>query len=305
MPEKKKLKGMFVLSVLAIVLVSGCLGPPDGRTAGAGVVITAFDSDFATVDSGQRVSFDVRIENTGARPAENVVAKISGIDPALWQINPSASNLGRIVPVDIEQNTPGGAKTARFKAVAQNLQRGSEFTFHPRALVEYDYTTKIIKSIELVDLDELRRLKLQGRGLNVGTVSTTGGPLSVEIRAADIATSGNDDTFSLSVEITNTQWEQGGTIVDRNHGDDRDFPVEMRLRLPSQLSLTDSGAAFDECRTGAADLWRGKSAQITCEVRAGSNPNPGSRTTVLVEIELVYRYRAEKETSIRVIGKGQ
>lgn len=296
---------MLILPILAIVLISGCLGPSDKATPGAGVVINAFDSDFDTVDSGQRVSFDVRVENTGRRPAENVIAKISGIDPALWQLSPSAAPLGRLVPVDIEQNTPGGAKTARFKGVAQNLQRGSEFTFHPRALVEYDYTTKIVKSIELVDLDELRRLKLQGRGLNVGTKDTTGGPLSVEIKAADIATSGNDDTFSLSIEITNTQWEQGGTLVDSNPGDDRDFPVQMRLRLPSQLSLTNSGAAFDECTSGAVDLWRGKSAQITCEVRAGSNPNPGSRTTVLVEIELSYKYRAEKEASIRVLGKGQ
>ena len=75
---------LLVLPVLAVVLMSGCVSGPAAGALGPGVVITDFKPDFTTVNSGDSVKLQLKLQNQGEVRAENAVAQIAGIDLSEW-----------------------------------------------------------------------------------------------------------------------------------------------------------------------------------------------------------------------------
>jgi len=303
---------LLILPVLAVILVSGCVGPT-GAAIGAGFVITDWKPDFPQVNSNERVRLQLRAQNQGQIRAENIEAEITGIDVTEWGTFmgfTQRKQLGSALPADVTTGTPGAVLTTTWDLEAPELAKGVEFTYNPIIKLAYDYKTTSQKPITIVDVDELRRLMQQGKSLPSQPATYSAGPLRVEIQTGDYVKTSDElgriyDIFPLYVKITNTQWEQGGTLVPRSLTFTRtaDYPVEMSITPPSGTSFVYSGRLGENCgQKLTLDLWQGKEAEITCELEVTSPPT--YREEKLISVDLEYRYQTEATTQIKVVGTG-
>ena len=303
------MKYLVFLSILsAVVLVSGCTDT--GVAFGNGVVITGFESDMGTmaVESRDEVSLLLRVQNQGEVDAYDVEARLIGIDLNEWNAYFGSSerqDLNNLLAADPVTNTEGQTKTAQWDLEAPDLPAGTDFTYEPVVRVFYDYQTKANKPVTLVDVDELKRIIQQGRSIPGEATQSSAGPLSVEIRTGDfVKTQNYDDPFPLNIFITNLMWESGGSVVEGAglggfYYEDYQYPVRVKITLPDGMSLEGTGQG---CSTSGEtiNLWKGKSAELTCEVRI-TNP-PEYRVDKLIQVELDYRYFIDASTTIKVIG---
>jgi len=290
------LKLALVLPLLAVLLMSGCVGQ-GGVTVGDGVNINDFSVDFSSIDSGEKVTLYLKVSNSGTTEAENVKVELAGIDPREWRGKTSES-LGSLLPVDPQSKTPGETQTRLFELNAPSLARGLQVTYEPIAYVSYDYKATAVKAVTLVDIDELRRMVQQGKGPSVKSVSSTGGPIAVEIQAGEFVKTGSSseayNRFPLYITLTNNKWESGGTVIPKTGASGDDYPVDVTIELPSKLSASD-------CKLhDTINLWKGKSAEITCDMKVTRPPD--MREDVLVTVNMGYRFQVEASTSITVTG---
>jgi hypothetical protein len=309
--ESPGVKSLFLLLPLAaVVFVSGCLGPSDGVSYGKGVAITGFESDLGAlaIESGDDVGLLLKVQNQGEVDALDVEAQIIGIDLDEWGTGftwTDTERLNDLKAADPVTNTEGQTKTAQWDLEAPELPRGTEFTYEPRVRVFYDYETKAVKPITLVDVAELRRIIQQGKTLPGESTRSSAGPFSIEIKTGDfVKTQDYDDPFDLNVIITNDLWESGGSVIEGSgyfggFGFDQfQYPVKITITLPEGMSLESS----DECSTSGAwvNLWKGKSKEMTCSIRIDDPPE--FRQEKLIQVELEYRYFIDATTTIKVVG---
>jgi hypothetical protein len=302
---------MFLVTLSAVLVVSGCTipGGGDGVAYGKGVAITGFESDLGSlaIESEDEVSLLLRVQNQGEVDANDVEAQIIGIDLDEWGTGFSwteKKDLDDLQAADPITNTEGQTKTAQWNLEAPKLPKGTQFTYEPRVRVFYDYQTKAVKPITLVDVEELRRIIQQGKTLPGESTRYSAGPLSVQIKTGDfIKTQNYDDPFPLNIFIINDIWESGGSVIEgsgfySSYFEELAYPVQLTITLPQGMSLQSS----EGCSTSgeAINLWKGKSAEITCDIRIDDPPE--FRQEKLIQVELDYRYFIDASTTINVIG---
>ncbi len=306
------MRSLFLILPLAVlVLASGCTTDSGSGVAyGKGVIIEGFESDLGSlsIESEDAVSLMLKVKNKGSVEATDVEAVLIGIDVDEWGTGfswDSEKDLGDLVAPDPTTSTEGGTRQVQWNLEAPNLPKGTEFTYEPTVRVFYDYKTRATKPVTLVDVDELRRIVQQGKTLPGGSTSSSAGPLSIEVRTGDfVKTQDYRDPFPLNVFITNDLWESGGSVIEGSgyyggYGfEELRYPVKVTITLPEGMSLESS----EGCSTSGdwVELWKGKSAEMTCEVRIDDPPE--YRQDKVIQVELEYRYYIDASTSINVIG---
>jgi hypothetical protein len=306
-PGAKPLTFLLILS--AVLAVSGCTGQDGGVSYGKGVVITGFESDLGSLslESEDEVSLLLKAQNQGELDAENVKAQIIGIDLDEWGKGYGWSkdkDMGTLQAADPVTNTEGQTKTVQWNLEAPKLPKGTDFTYEPRVRIFYDYKTTARKPITLVDVEELKRIIQQGKTLPGESTQTSAGPFTVQIKTGDfVKTQRTNDPFPLNIFITNDLWESGGSVYEDSgyYGsllEQFQYPVEVSITLPSGMRLDSS----EGCSTSGdwINLWKGKSAELTCDVRIEDPPE--FRQEKLIQVELEYRYGIDAITTIKVIG---
>ncbi len=316
MPAKST--ALLLIPVFAVMLISGCVTGPTGAGMGNGLAITDWKPDLADVYSGDAVRLQLRIQNQGELPAENVVAELAGIDTTEWGTFGGFTDYvdvaSSMLPYDGASQTPGDVRTVDWRLEAPSLAKGTSFTYTPIVKVSYDYKTSAQKPLTLVDVDELRKIKQQGKSLSGKTTTYSAGPLAVEIKTGNYVKTSDDfgteyDIFPVYIKVTNTQWEQSGTVT---HGSgfgtyfgEGDYPVQMEITPPSGTNFRYTGlAGSSDCSSLVdLDLWQGKEAEITCEFEV-TNP-PAYQQEGLIKVDLNYRFQTEDSTSVKVTGTGE
>ncbi len=315
MPAKST--ALWLIPVFAVMLISGCVAGPTGGL-GAGLAITDWKPDLTDVYSGDAIRLQLRLQNQGEVKAENVVAELAGIDTTEWGTFGGFLDYqdvaAMMLPYDQATDTPGEVRTVEWRLEAPYLAKGTDFSYTPIVKVSYDYSTSAQKPITLVDVDELRKIKQQGKTLSGKTTAYSAGPLAVEIRTGNYVKTSDDfgmqyDIFPVYIKITNTQWQQGGTVTgDGSYGTyfgTGDYPVQMAITPPSGTNFRYTGyAGSSDCSSLVnLDLWQGKDAEITCEFEV-TNP-PAYQQEGLIEIDLNYRFQTDARTSVKVTGTGE
>ncbi len=304
--------GLIILLVplAVVVMVSGCTGGDTGVSFGNGIVITGWEPDFSSVDSEEPVGLQLKIQNTGRADAENVVAQIININMDEWGTGfgwfGDEKDFGTLVAPDEQSGTPGQTETTIWNLEAPELPEGMKFTYEPMIRVTYDYKTKAVKPITLVTTEELRRLVQSGMTLSGETTTYTEGPLSVEIRTGNFVKTGEiDQEFPIYILITDI----GGGYVVPSSGfwgtgwwgsDDEWAPVEMTITLPDSISLESEGSEYCSTSGETIELWKGKTAEITCMVSVDDPPDV--REEGLIQVELEYTYYIDESTFVEVTG---
>ena len=309
--------GLLIIPLVALVLILGCVTGPTGVAGGPGVVIQEFTSDFPTVESGEQVRLALKVQNQGDVKAENVKAEIAGIDLDNWMgfgFGAGEQDLGDILPRDTETNTPGGTKNAYWDLEAPDYAQGVTQSHTAIVKVSYDYKTSAQKPITLVDEDELRRIKQQGRTLPSKATTYTSGPISIEVQTGDYVKTtdtgfGSYDIFPIYVKIRNTQWTQGGTVIGEGYGfgftGEANYPVELTITPPDGTNFVYSGyGGSSDCGTGVVvDLWQGDEYDVVCELEV-TQP-PAYQVDKILTVEAQYRFQTEASTPLTVIGTGE
>jgi len=312
---------LLILPLVAIVIVSGCTGT-GGGTGGNGVNVLDWRTDFTSVNSGEKIQLQLRVQNQGDVTAKNVKAQITGIDLSEWRGFGVGSffaeeNLGNMLPFDPETKTPGEIKQRNFALQAPKQKQNIVLQYSPIIKISYNYETFSEKPITLVDQDELRRLIQQGKSLPAKDSSQTKGPLTIAVTTGQFVKTGQSfgsgqvfDVFPVNIKISNPGFGSGGSVVPPGVGDtfgfvgqNFNYPVQVEIKPPSGTQIRNTGVfGGDDCSSGTVtkELFQGKETDITCELEVTSPP--AFREDRTIKINLKYRFQTEATTQITVIG---
>jgi hypothetical protein len=295
-------KLLLLIPILGTVLISGCITGGGGPTFGNGVVILNWEPTFSQVDSGDKLQLRLRVQNQGEAVAANVNPVLAGIDTSEWATSTASSFItnSNLLPPDRVQGTSGEIREKIFDLTAPRLPKGTTQQYSPQVRVFYDYRTTAIKSITLVNENELRRLQDQGKTLSSTDTKTSAGPLKVTVTTGKFIkareASYYSNTFPITIDIQNT----GGGVVGRYNMPQDDYKVGVDIKWPSRLSPD----AF-ACGNFANNvlLWKGQSASITCNMRINSPPPTNEDANI--QVILTYGYYVDSTTTITVVGQEQ
>ncbi len=306
--DRKKLQDLkillLILPVAAVVFTSGCTSGGGGTVSfGPGVQIVTWEPDLKTqaYNSGDTVKLLLKVQNQGEFDAENVKAKLFGINLDEWGNGWSAEDdLGTLQAANEEYNTPGESKTKQWLLKAPDLEKGIEINYHPKVRVYYDYKTLATKTITVVDKTELRRIIQQGRTLpSAGPTTNTYGPLTVEITTGNFVKTGDNNHYlPINIKIRNTGSGSVSNEDTYSYGDEYDYPITVKVTLPSTLNIVEGEDCSSSGQT--VEMWQGQEADITCKVSV-SDVDISQDETIRVEAD--YRYQIDATTEVRVIGQ--
>lgn len=299
MKAKGAIAYLLPIMLIFVLLASGCTS--SGGGTGPGVVILSFEPDFASVESRDDVRLIVRVQNQGGMEAENLEAELAGIDPAEWGVFIRTKQLGssgRMIPPRPQYGTEGETDMVTWDLKAPDLAGTLTQTYNPSVRVYYRYQTAATKPITLVNEDELRRLIQMGKSLPTKEAAYTAGPLAVNIITGKYIKSTDEwgRTFPITIHIENTG---SGAPSPKYRGFEKeDYPVNVRINLPGGLSTA------GDCQTyQTVDLWKGKSYDLTCDLRITNAPHIAEERTI--EVKLDYDYYVDATTSVTVTGSGE
>ncbi|MBL7160277.1 MAG: hypothetical protein ISS93_00290 [Candidatus Aenigmarchaeota archaeon] len=308
---------LLVLSLLPLIAISGCTS--SGGGIGPGVVILSWEPELSQVYSNENVDLLVKVQNQGESRAKNVIAEITNIDLVEWGgLFQEQVQLGQLIPADEVSSTPGETKTSQFQNLrAPILSKGQSFDYQPTVRVSYDYRTVAQKPITIVDQIELVRIQQQGNTLPSKVTTYSSGPLTVEIVMGNYVKTSSRfgmggetyDIFPVQIKITNNLWGSGGSVIPMGIGGmgggfgtgQYDYPVLVKVTPPTGTNFIFSGYG-DDCSSFqfTTELFKGKEAEVTCELEVTSPPT--ARSESLLQVELDYRYFVDSVTNLRVLG---
>jgi hypothetical protein len=334
----RKLAGLL-LSLFAVMLVlpiSGCVMPGGNTSGGSGVIIENFEVDFPSVYAGENFKLQMKMRNMGSVNAYNVYPKLYNIQTTLQgsKLDVSCEETCKtgttLLAPDPERGTEGESRTCIWDCKAPtDIPKGLSVTFNPSVRLYYWYGTSTIKSINIASQDELRSLQSRGVALPSETISTTQGPVNLDIVVNGPIRYWEDESkirFPININMQNVGG--GVSCVTR----DITIPIPMGLYAPSfnYVTLT-SGCElssnwdkvviffnggegnpirvfncdiFQDSNTGlVTDLWKGQSRTITCELEMDVPRTTAGILQKNLNFDLSYAYFVDRSVGIEVIGR--
>ncbi|MFH1237593.1 MAG: hypothetical protein V1648_04295 [Candidatus Aenigmatarchaeota archaeon] len=296
-----------VLALFIVVFSSGCTSFGGQTSSGQGIVIENFESDFQKIYAGETFKLQMKAKNTGSVDADFIMPELYNIDKDLNGVNIAiscANGCGETIKMlakDADRGTEGESKTCIWNCKApDDIPKGLSVTFNPSLRLYYLYRTTTIKSINIASQNELRALQTQGGALPSETVSTTEGPVQL-----DVVVNGpirywegeNTVTFPININLQNN----GGGIACLKCSDPKSWN-KIILTFENEKGT----ATLESCdlQTGKmeVDLWKGQSRTVTCEVRINVGQTTGFVQKSL-SFEAGYDYFVDASTSIEVVGR--
>lgn len=302
---------VLALPIVAVVLVSGCTGGGSGIATGPGITILNWEPDYSSVESGDDVQLRLQIQNQGGERAENVRALLTVLTFGgnEWLLrgtsgSPEVMLEDYMLPPNPRYGTEGEKKDYIWYLTAPQLPEGLTQTYTPGVRVFYDYVTTATKPITIVNDNELRHLEDTGGSLPSQPSQYSGGPLAVTVTTgAHIKVGDYGHSFPITIHIENTgggipYWGAQQSML-YGISEDEEYMVRLGIQLPP-------GVIFETCQEysgtvgQAVQLWKGRSADISCKLAIPSPPPVAQEGTVTLFV--YYSYAIDRSTSITVKG---
>jgi hypothetical protein len=304
---------VLILPIAAIILISGCTTGGGGGVAGPGIVILNWEPDYSSVESRDDVQLRLKIKNQGGEQADSPRALLTGMtfggDEWLLIYGTEEESLKPyLLPRNPRYGTEGEEVTFIWELSAPLLPEGITQTYQPGVRIFYDYVTTGVKPITLVNENELRHLVDIGGTLPTQASQHSGGPLAVTVVTGKHikVVEERRKTFPITIHIQNTgggipYWVGQGSML---YG----IPEESEYRVLLAVSLP-PGLGFVTCSeyagTGSGQgsyiqLWKGRDADITCELEILTMPPVSQEGTI--KFYLTYGYAIDRSTSVTVKG---
>ncbi|MBI4174449.1 MAG: hypothetical protein HY517_02290, partial [Candidatus Aenigmarchaeota archaeon] len=153
-----KKSSLMLVILLAVVLASGCVNQRAVKTGeNRGVTVNSFTASPVTAYTGERVLFDLEIENIGGTTAKNVQADLFGVE-GQWRdslgnaVDSTLTKWGSIIlkPPVPSRNIPGDFRITQWELTTPNIPQGITANLQIEARVTYDYNTSGHLGVKLV-----------------------------------------------------------------------------------------------------------------------------------------------------------
>ena len=178
---------IFILTILGIILFSGCIGQPKKKeVTGLGVVIKSLTVDPSQLEPNTQAIVSLTIQNQGGAKATNIKPKLIGLPRNEWIVtNASPSTVPHLLPPDPERGVPEGEESyIIWKLTAPEKEVTMTYDFQVR--VSYDYNTSSENVIRLMTMDyylQLPKSERETARKGIITQKYTQGPLKVSVSA--------------------------------------------------------------------------------------------------------------------------
>ena len=287
---------LLALPVIALVVAaSGCTIPGLGGgmlAGGKGIVIESFEPDFSQIYSTESAQLQLKVRNAGTVDGELKSVDLTGID---WAKSGTCTSLkGKMLPAVPDKGITGETRNCMWVVTPKQNEVPSDMsvTFYPVARVRYGYTTSTVKSITFGTSTELRSIQDRGGTLPADTISTTSGPVSIDIVSkGPIRVSQSGIDFPIELALNNA----GGGIACKTECTTTDWnKVTLTIKLPDGITSQDG------CENGVYTLWRGQSNTIGCRLHADGDFT--GRLQKLITVTAEYDYIVDATTSLTVTG---
>ena len=307
---------VLILPITAIIFVAGCT-TPSGIATGPGVAILDWAPDHASVESGDEIQLRLQVQNQGGEQADNVRALITVISFGgdEWEFGGIQSQPYQLLSDYLISPNPrygtAGEKTDYiWYLYAPILPEGITQTYTPGIRVFYNYFTTAVKPITIVNDDELRHLADTGGSLPSQVSQHSGGPLAVSVvtgKHIKIDSDSSNKVFPITIHIENTgggtPYWSGQSYMEYTIPEDKEYMINLGIQLPPGLTFADECANY--ASTGGpsgsvVQLWKGRSADITCKLMINQAPAVAQEGTV--KLYLYYGYAIDRSTSVTVKG---
>lgn len=274
-------KSLHLSLLVLVVFLSGCVGQPEGPSAGtAGVVIQNFKTDLTETEPGMPVILSFTVKNIGGAKATSVSTELIGLTNE-WSISPGRTqSISDLLPADPERGITEGQEDYKewsLTGPAKNVK----LTYNINARVYYTYATVSESLLRAVTYDYFRQTQERG-GIEI--TKATGGPLSVTVKAPSTIISGGQ--VMVQFEIQNV----GGGRAYKSG----DKPTTNTLDM---VSVSISGADCDGT-SKEVRLVNGKTGRLYCRVNTAGVTNFQDFT---ISLTVNYKYYLESTTSISVL----
>lgn len=312
--DGKMLNKKTMLTLFSLVLVSGCIGGGGGAAGPStfGVIATAFETDVVELESGDRFTLFLEVENTGGSEAKDVIAFLHGIpigtgSDSFRKIsgNNPVTLASTLTPPEEVSGLRGDIANVEWDLQAPDLPEGISLPYEPRARIMYRYKTVATSTVTALTSDEHRRLRERGEPIPTQTDTIISkGPVAVTIDArAPVVI--RDDTDRVRV-IVNVELLQTGSIFNPDFGGyktDGKVPQAELDRIRVRIFAPDVSATDEECdvlnRDVLKSLRAGTSTSFSCELKPGSFVG---RKDIPIRAELTYNFLTDTTTQIAVVG---
>src|SRR3990167_7072510 len=139
-------KLLLILLIASVVLISGCVNNRAVKTSeNRGVTINSFTASPLQAYTGERVLFDLEVENIGGTTARNVQVDLFGVEgqwkDAFGNIigDTQTKQIGTLRPPLTERNIPGDFKLVQWQLQTPTIPQGISPNLQVEARVTYDY----------------------------------------------------------------------------------------------------------------------------------------------------------------------
>ncbi|MBI5347476.1 MAG: hypothetical protein HZB66_02605 [Candidatus Aenigmarchaeota archaeon] len=295
----------FVVLVLSLIVISGCVQREVRTDENNGLVINAFEADLYRVEEGEQFTLFLEVENVGGTTAENVKSNLYG---ASWA-SPGEKTVSKLSPPDIVSSPPipGDFYQVEWMLDAPDLEEGVEQDFRLVTRINYDYNSNPVSNIPALSKEEYRRKTMKGEVVDEGiSTSNTPGPIKVYVTGSSpiIVRSdlveGEDNQYVMRIAFTNVGY--GIPITDNVDG-----------KIKGHVKIMGIGATMENCL--GVDV-NGNEADFDVVLRSGQDVTKGCtinidkdewgmlpKETVTLEFSLSYQYYIDKDITITAIGR--
>ncbi len=294
-----KYNSALLISILAVVLISGCIGQSSEATGGTkGVVIKSFGPVISEIYSGDSVTFEANVENIGEEDATNIKLKLFGLGTDWtgddWAISASRikSDIGSLERSQSEDGIQGGVGYEQWD-VTSPPDLKVDNTYKASVRLYYSYKTTALANVKVYSNEYLKSNPEDAESTmtasGIDTFTVTDAPITIELAG-----------LSRPLVYRESGQESSMTVLISNIGDGKPYQNSNNEDKP-YVTIESMTVHGDDCLDnieGQYRLPRSGKKSVSCRFRL---PEVDSYTTIPVEIELSYNYFVDSTSSIKVL----
>lgn len=300
-------KSIIFLSILAIVVISGCTGTTNTSNVAfsqtAGAVINDFSFDAKDIFEGDGTQLSLRVQNVGAKNMTDsstvwVYGPVMGsAGTEIWTTSDTKKlkitlDTKGFLPPDVARKMPGSLDIETIDLVAPTigLAPGMTRDYQFFARLCYPYSTTAYSSVKGISKNELR---ITPPTPSDAITRATAGPIQLKLISGDTIIAGRD--IMLVFEVTNVG---GGFSTTQTTACTSEIPDVSSSSLDKvNITVTVDGKVVSGCDNKQISVRNGKGT-ISCKASAVASSDPS--TEHIIKATATYNYFVTKDAKITV-----
>jgi hypothetical protein len=309
---------LFALSIIGIVVLSGCIGQTTITGVGKGLAISSFGPDFNDIRSGEPVYLSAMVTNVGESDASAVYAQLFGLNigGTEWT-QESVVPSGRVSI--LRRSDPTLGIPGESQEFVWNLNSPADLmvdnTYTANVRIYYKYSTQATALLKFITYDYLKSLPSSDMSAvqstaGVSHTSSTAAPITVSLNVGSrpLVLYTDNDQFVVQITLNNADIGNPFLFTANYPGLTPSTPLQqtdlykVNVAITSDLALDCTNSFVGGTATsGVVTMTKGVTKTIFCTARPGSRSNLGNMRDYAVTVAATYGYYIDSSAEINVM----